>query len=48
MKHLTNLDQMWLKYLSLATFSYNTLNSLILVNYSLYELVFGRKPKNIT
>ena len=45
MKHLTNLGQMWLKYLSLATFAYNTFNSLNLVNCSLYELVFGRKPK---
>ena len=29
----------------LATFAYNTFNSLNLANYSLYELVFGRKPK---
>ena len=42
-KHLTNLGQMWPKYLSLATFAYNTFNSLNLVNYSPYELVFGRK-----
>ena len=33
------------KYLSLATFAYNTLNTPNLVNFSLYELVFGRKPK---
>ena len=26
-KHLTNLGQMWTKYLSLATFAYNTFNS---------------------
>ena len=45
MKHLTNLGQMWLKYLSLATFAYNTFNSLNVVNYSPYELAFGRKPK---
>ena len=45
MKHLTNLGQMWPKYLSLATFAYNTFNSLNLANYSSYELVFGRKPK---
>ena len=45
MKHLTNLGQMWLKYLSLATFAYNTFNTPNLANYSLYELVFGRKPK---
>ena len=44
-KHLTNLGQMWPKYLSLATFAYNTFNSPNLANYSLYELVFGRKPK---
>ena len=44
-KHLTNLGQMWLKYLSLATFAYNTFNTQNLMNYSLYELVFRRKPK---
>ena len=44
-KHLTNLGQMWPTYLSLATFTYNTFNTLNLANYSLYELVFGRKPK---
>ena len=44
MKHLTNLGQMWPKYLSLATF-YNTFNTLNLANFSLYELVFRRKPK---
>ena len=44
-KHLTNLGQMWTKYLSLATFAYNTFNSLNLGNYSTYELTFGRKPK---
>ena len=27
MKLLTNLGQMWLKYLSLATFAYNTFNT---------------------
>ena len=36
---------MWLKYLSLATFAYNTFNTPNLANYSPYELVFGRKPK---
>ena len=36
---------MWPKYLSLATFVYNTFNSLNLANFSPYELVFGRKPK---
>ena len=44
-KHLTNLRQMWPKYLSLATFTYNTFNSLNLANFSPYELVFGMKPK---
>ena len=45
MKHLTNLGQMLPKHLSLATFSYNTFNTPNLANLSLYELVFGRKPK---
>ena len=40
-KHLTGLGQMWTKYLSLATFAYNTFNSLHLGNFS----PFGRKPK---
>ena len=44
-KHLTNLDQMWPKYLPLATYAYNTFNTPNLGNYSPYELVFGRKPK---
>ena len=44
-KHLTNLGQMWPKYLSLATFEYNTFNSPNLANYSPYELGFGKKPK---
>ena len=44
-KHLTNLGHMWLKYLSLSTFAYNTFNTPNLANYSPYELVFGRKPK---
>ena len=44
-KHLTGLAHMWTKYLSLATFAYNTFNSPNLGNYSLYELTFGRKPK---
>ena len=41
-KHLTNLGQIWTKYLSLATFTYNTFNSPYLGNYSPYELTFGR------
>ena len=44
-KHLTNLGQMWPKYLSLATFVYNTYNTPNLGNYSPYKLTFGRKPK---
>ena len=44
-KHLTNLGQMWLKYLSLVTFAYNILNTQSLGNYSPYKLTFGRKPK---
>ena len=36
---------MWTKYLSLATFAYNTFNSPNLGNYSPYKLTFGRKPK---
>ena len=45
MKHLTNLVQMWPKYLLLATFAYNTFNTPNLANVSPYELVFRRKPK---
>ena len=44
-KHLTSLGQMWTRYLSLATFAYNKLNTPNLGNYSPYELNFGRKPK---
>ena len=44
-KHLTELGQMWPKYLPLATLVYNTFNSPNLASYSPYELVFGRKPK---
>ena len=44
-KHITNLGQVWPKYLSLATSMYNMLNCPNLVNFSLYELVFRRKPK---
>ena len=46
-KHLTNLGQMWLKYLSLATFAYNTFNTPNLGNHSPYELNLRRKPKVI-
>ena len=44
-QHLPNLGQMWTKYLSLTTFTYNMYNSPNLGNYSPYELTFGRKPK---
>ena len=46
-KHLTNLGQMWPKYLSPATFTYNTFIIPNLGNYSPYELTFGRKPKTL-
>ena len=46
-KHLTNLGQMWPKYLLLATFAYNTFNTPNLANFSPYELVFRRKPKSL-
>ena len=38
---------MWPKYLSLATFAYNTFNTPNLGNYSPYELIFGRKPRSL-
>ena len=44
-KHLTDLGQMWPKYLLLAPLVYNTFNTPNLANYSPYELVFGRKLK---
>ena len=43
-KHLTDLGQMWPKYLPLATPVYNTFNTPTLADYSPYELVFGMKP----
>ena len=36
---------MWHKFLSLATFAYNIFHTPNLGNYSLYELVFRRKPR---
>ena len=36
-RHLTNLGQMWPKYLPLATYVYNTFNTPNLGNYSPYE-----------
>ena len=44
-KHLTNLGQMWPKYLPLAMFAYSTFNTPNLGNYSPYELTYGRKPR---
>ena len=44
-KHLRDLDQMWPKYLPLATLKYNTFNTPNLAKYSPYEYLFGRKPK---
>ena len=44
-KHLTNIGQMWPKYLPFATFAYNTFNTPNFGNYSPYELTFGRKPR---
>ena len=44
-KHLTDQGQMWHKFLSLATFSYNIFHSPNLGNYSPYELLFKRKPR---
>ena len=35
-KHLTNLGEMWPKYLTLATFAYNTFNIQNLENHSPY------------
>ena len=41
-KHLTNLGQIWPKYLPLATFAYNTFNTPNLRNHSPHELTYGR------
>ena len=45
-KHLTNLGQMWPKYLPLAMFAYNMFNTQNLGNYSPYELTYGRKQRS--
>ena len=44
-KHVTDLGQMWPKYLPLATVAHNTFNTPNLATYSPHEQVFGRKPK---
>ena len=41
-KHLTNVGQVWPKYLPLAMFAYNIQN---LGNFSPYELTYSRKPR---
>ena len=44
-KCLTGQGQMWHKFLSFATFAYNIFYTPNLGKYSLYDLVFGRRPK---
>ena len=44
-KHLTGQGQTWHKFLSLATFAYNTFHSPNLGIYSPYELTFRREPE---
>ena len=46
-KHLTGQGQMWHKFLSLATFAYNTFHSPNLGNYSPFELTLGREPRTL-
>ena len=45
-KHLSNLGQMWPKYLQLAKFAHYMFNTPNVGNYSPYELIFGRKPSH--
>ena len=44
-KHVTDLGQMWPKYLPFVTLAYFTFNTPNLANYSPCELVFSRKSK---
>ena len=44
---MTNLGQMWPKYLSLAIFAYSTFTTSNLGIYSPYDLVFSRKPRSL-
>ena len=44
-KHLTVQGQTWHKFLSLATFAYNTFHSPNLGNYSPFKLTFRREPR---
>ena len=46
-KHLTNIGQMWPKYLPLVTYAYNTFSTPNLGNHSPYELIFCRKPRSL-
>ena len=46
-KHLAGQGQMWHKYLSLATFAYNTFHSPNLGNYSPFELTLSRETKTL-
>ena len=45
--HLTNLSQMWPKYLSLSMFAYNTFNTSNIVNYRSIWISLWEKTKNI-
>ena len=47
-KHLTGQGQMWHKFLSLATFTYNIFHTPNLGNYSPYELVFRSQEYSLT
>ena len=44
-KHLTNIGQMWPKYLPLATCAHHKFNSPNVANCNPFELLFCRKPK---
>ena len=44
-EHLTNLGQMWSKYLPIVMFAYNTFKTPNLGIFSPYELTYGRKPR---
>ena len=44
-KHLTGQGQTWHKFLSLATFAFNTFHSPNLGNYSPFELTLRREPR---
>ena len=46
-KHLTNIGQMWPKYLPLATLAYNMFNTPNLGNFSPCALTYGREIKTI-